>query len=799
MPENKSLEACFPHIAKEWDESKNNSLTPKNVTSQSGRKVWWICKEGHSYQARIADRTEGHGCPYCSGRKAISGINDLATLHPQLVITWDHEKNTVPPSEYRPGSHSKVWWKCENGHSWQATIKNRVNDSGCPYCSGTKVISGQNDLQSKYPILVQEWHPQKNEGVFPENVACYSNQKVWWLGRCGHEWQDTPSHRVSGRGCPVCNKHNKTSFPEQAIYYYILKQYPDAINGYSHVFSNAMEIDIYIPSLRIGLEYDGKAWHKTKQAFDREIRKYKICQDNGIRLVRVKEEKRDSDYTTCDEVIYCSQTLDETIKNVLSLLSISQDVNTEADRIAIQEYYLSALKTNSFEQHFPSESKQWHPIKNGTLLPSMFTSGSGQNVWWCCEKGHEWQMPINERSQGNGCPYCSNHRVWPGFNDLASQNPKLAKQWHPAKNLPETPESILVTSTYNAWWVCEKGHEWQNSVRERTRGRGCPVCANKKVQIGVNDLATTHPHVAAQWDFDRNRGILPSSVTRGSSKKVWWICEQCVHHWRSSISARTSGSGCPACSYAWRTRTYRNSLKRKHGALSETHPHLVAELNEVKNCGISIDSTYMGSQQEVWWTCKTCGYEWKARIDSRAKGNTGCPQCLKKVRAEEVVARSIAMNGSFLSRFPDIACQWDYQKNEKGPDSYAAFSGEKVWWKCEKGHEWQAIISSRSNGGGCPYCSSRRILEGFNDLGTINPKLAKEWHPSLNGSISPKNVMPGSGKKAWWKCPLCGHEWKAVISNRNKGSGCPNCALDKLRKKKARTADYGQDLRKKEF
>ena len=77
MPENKSLEACFPHIAKEWDESKNNSLTPKNVTSQSGRKAWWICKEGHSYQARIADRTEGHGCPYCSGRKAIGGINGM--------------------------------------------------------------------------------------------------------------------------------------------------------------------------------------------------------------------------------------------------------------------------------------------------------------------------------------------------------------------------------------------------------------------------------------------------------------------------------------------------------------------------------------------------------------------------------------------------------------------------------------------------------------------------------------------------------------------------------------------------
>ena len=102
-----------------------------------------------------------------------------------------------------------------------------------------------------------------------------------------------------------------------------------------------------------------------------------------------------------------------------------------------------------------------------------------------------------------------------------------------------------------------------------------------------------------------------------------------------------------------------------------------------------------------------------------------------------------------------------------------------MWWKCAQGHEWQAVVSSRSRGNGCPYCANQRIWVGFNDLETQNPRLASEWHPTKNNELLPTDFVVSSAKKAWWKCNTCGYEWEALINSRNRGSGCPNCANKK--------------------
>lgn len=87
------------------------------------------------------------------------------------------------------------------------------------------------------------------------------------------------------------------------------------------------------------------------------------------------------------------------------------------------------------------------------------------------------------------------------------------------------------------------------------------------------------------------------------------------------------------------------------------------------------------------------------------------------------------------------------------------------------------MIASRANGTGCPYCTNKKVLAGFNDLATVEPRIAAEWHPTLNGSLTPEMVTAGSRKKVWWECPL-GHVWKAAIYSRTgkKKCGCPVCA-----------------------
>ena len=109
-------------------------------------------------------------------------------------------------------------------------------------------------------------------------------------------------------------------------------------------------------------------------------------------------------------------------------------------------------------------------------------------------------------------------------------------------------------------------------------------------------------------------------------------------------------------------------------------------------------------------------------------------------------------------------------------------SNIKVWWKCAKGHEWQATIAHRNNGTGCPICVGKKVLSGNNDLETLNPKLASEWNYEKNNELKPQDFTPNSNKKVWWKCSN-GHEWQAVINNRNKGSGCPICYKEKRKKK----------------
>ena len=109
-------------------------------------------------------------------------------------------------------------------------------------------------------------------------------------------------------------------------------------------------------------------------------------------------------------------------------------------------------------------------------------------------------------------------------------------------------------------------------------------------------------------------------------------------------------------------------------------------------------------------------------------------------------------------------------------------SGQKVWWICGKGHEWEADISSRNRGNGCPVCAGKKIVEGYNDLKTKNPVLASEWNYDKNGELKPTNVTPNSHKRVWWKCQH-GHEWEAIIKTRNNGNGCPECAKQKRKKK----------------
>ena len=408
----------------------------------------------------------------------------------------------------------------------------------------------------------------------------------------------------------------------------------------------------------------------------------------------------------------------------------------------------------------PDLAKQWHKTLNEISSPVSITSNSGKKVWWMCDLGHPFQAVVSSRAKNNsGCPVCANRVILSGYNDLESLCPAIASEWHPSRNSPLLPSEISKGSEKRIWWMCKKGHEWQTSPNHRTTGNThCPYCTNKKTLSGFNDLGTTNPGLAKEWDPKKNVSFSILETSEGSHKKVWWLCEK-SHSWSASPSKRSRGSGCPVCS--------NKSIDVGDNDFSTTNPELVMEWDFSRNEGLTPDQVTSGSSKTVWWVCEK-GHSWST-TPSKRTGGSGCPVCSGK--------KLWAGFNDLQTMNPDLVEEWDTELNTSiSPSSVTGMSNLSAWWKCKVGHSWRSVISNRALGSGCPYCSNKKVLQGFNDLKTTHPELCLEWSKEKNLDVSPTELVAGSSKKVWWTC-TCGHEWKATVVSRVRGTGCPSCAV----------------------
>ena len=205
-----------------------------------------------------------------------------------------------------------------------------------------------------------------------------------------------------------------------------------------------------------------------------------------------------------------------------------------------------AGRDNSLRKLYPRVAREWHPTKNGNLTPADVTRGSKKRVWWVCRHGHEWQAPVHERTAGRGCPYCAHRRIAED-NSLAALRPDLAREWHPTRNRPLTPQNVFPAAAHQVWWRCEHGHVWQATINSRsTLGTGCPYCSGRRV-TRERSLAATHRALARQWHPTLNGDLTPADVTPVSKRMVFWVCSK-RHAWLASVRSRTRrDSGCPVC------------------------------------------------------------------------------------------------------------------------------------------------------------------------------------------------------------------------------------------------------------
>ena len=322
---------------------------------------------------------------------------------------------------------------------------------------------------------------------------------------------------------------------------------------------------------------------------------------------------------------------------------------------------------------------------------------------------------------------------------LAETHPELAAQadgWDPRTVAPFSGKKLN--------WRCEKGHVWSATVANRTANKsGCAVCSNYKVLAGFNDLATTHPQVAAQaegWD--------PSKITYGNNQKLKWKCGK-GHVWLADPGSRTRGRGCPYCSG--------NKVLAGFNDLATTHPKLASQV-----MGWDPTTLSAGSNKKLKWKCEQ-EHIYKATIANRSLNNSGCPFCSSN--------SVLAGFNDLATTYPKIAAQadgWD-------PKTVAPFSGRREKWRCGVGHSYKAAISMRtSRDSGCPFCSHKKVLKGFNDLATTHPQVAAQaegWDPS--------KIIAGSNKKLNWKCEE-GHLYSSTPHMRSSDRSCPFCSGNKV-------------------
>jgi len=361
---------------------------------------------------------------------------------------------------------------------------------------------------------------------------------------------------------------------------------------------------------------------------------------------------------------------------------------------------------------------------------------------------------------------------------LSKTHPDLSKQWDGRRNENLTPNDVFSDSKEKVWWNCPefRSHIWAIPVCERATesDRGCPFCWAKK-QGGKKSLQDLNQRAAELWHPTRNKSLTPSDVLPNSSVVAWWQCPKVKSHiWQAEIyqihrAVREDAPslGCPKCKPTRRWEKWEMSLE-------EAFPKLAEEWHVKKNKGKTAAETTPGSSKSVWWRCPVNEkHDYQMKIYNRVYLRTGCPYCANMRILPDI--NSLAVTNSKL------ASQWHPEKNREKPDQVVAGSTTRVWWQCpEEGeHVWEAQVFSRTVlGTGCPFCTGRKV-DNTNCLATVNPELAKEWHPVLNmeSGLTPYNVSRGSDKRVWWQCKKdSAHYWQAQVSKRSEGRGlCPDC------------------------
>ena len=505
-------------------------------------KIRYICENcGQEDEKVPTSLLKGHGCKYCSAQKR----GNLKRHTNEWFLSELKIKNPgiVPLESYKTYDKT-IRCKCVCGNVWSVSPANLLQGKRCKKCKGRKISERQMRSNKEFLRMLSK----VNYSIEPlEDYKGTDSEITFRCTICGNTWSAKPKQVLKGRGCKVCQRRWQTSFPEQALYYYIKSEFPDAVNGFTDGFEPS-ELDIYIPSRGIGIEYDGRTHHNTVTMA--EANKYNTCIEKGIYLIRVRERAVGiKQGQICDLLIRSEygdtkkySSLNDCISSVLDYLHVKKDINVERDVFEIKEQYYSMIKHNSLGELYPQIAKEWDYSQNGFVTPFMVSAKSGDKYHWLCSKcGRSYSSSPYLRTTGHGCSDCAG----------------VSKKTHDrfvSEMLEKRPDIIVIGEYINSKtkikFKCRRcGNEFEavphSILKNSSNGNGCAKCS--RIKMGLD---RTLPKVEfLKRVNEKNPTIEIIGEYVNSHTPIQCRCKKCGNIWtpKTANSLYLGTAGCAKC------------------------------------------------------------------------------------------------------------------------------------------------------------------------------------------------------------------------------------------------------------
>ena len=683
-----------------------------------------------------------------------------ASSVPKITKFWNFEKNKGIDINMTSALAQKplLSWKCKRcGYEWKASVYNRYVSKGeCPRCEQKKVIwSGHNDAVTLVPGIMDEWDKEKNdvEDIHLENEGVGSKKMAYWK-------------------CPVCHREFRMAIGNR------IRKQKDG----TYLFVSCTHKRQDIPMI--------SEVEKLVDFWDFDENKGIDINTTSVMM------KRPSVHWKCKRCHF------------KWTAPVYSRYKAKAECPCCDQGHGVSPGYNDISTILPDALNEWDFDANASEGIDIKKIGVGSKTvvnWKCPVCGRKFRKAMSRRvdKKKDGtyrfmpCQHKDTSKIKPEDKEKVSEVPKLMKFWDKEHNTMD-PAKTPSNSSKRVYWKCpDCGYEWETSVAVRLDASDrCPHCGEKRdysVKKGVNDIFTIFPQAKKYYDFDKNTGLDPYSVSYNSKIPLFdWKCPHCGYAWQSTFFGMTGGktkksfAGCPNCGINKGSTV----KQKKNNSIASVYdiPDLLRFWDFEKNAGIDPRVIQAGSRETFFWKCPVCGREWEATAKSRLISRN-CPCC----EVGNVIVKGV---NDVLTVKPEFSSLFDFDNN---PDidiySEGVHSAKIVNYKCKKcGNRWRGTIASRFRYGkdkndlifiDCQKCSSGHSRDI--PYAEEYPQLVDMCDEQASGrTIFSIRTYDDSYIPMTWICPTCKKRYKTstariIIALKKGRTGCPYCALIRVK------------------